>query len=313
MVAVGLVALAGVLAGCGGTTRTPAPQPTGTPSQSPSPTQSPFPSPSTTFGPVIVEGRPTRRGKRVLAPGLRAGRAGVRTPVLPIPSEESLELLPASARRALGERWGASARGELGSIPAFAELSVTLSALGAPLDLIARCHQAAIDEVDHTRRALAIAGAYQGVLIEAGAMPGLLTRRRRVGGVLAHLAAETLRDGCLLEAYAAKLMHIAATEAADPALAESLAVIAEDETGHGELSWDILAWCLEAGGPWVQARVAWTLARLPRESGRPQIEDCDPVVAAQHGWPREAYEPSHFHAHRTEVMKRAALLLREHR
>ncbi|HUQ08354.1 MAG TPA: hypothetical protein VM261_37945, partial [Kofleriaceae bacterium] len=52
--------------------------------------------------------------------------------------------LSAAERRTLAEAWLLSARMEHASIPAFAQLSLHLAALGAPSDLVERTHTAAL-------------------------------------------------------------------------------------------------------------------------------------------------------------------------
>jgi hypothetical protein len=176
-----------------------------------------------------IPGRPLRRRHRVLLPELSG--------------------TPARAD------WARTARGEHASVPAFAKVSLDLAAVGAPLDLHERVHRAALDEVDHTRRALALAG--NGVT--TGALPG----RGRLAR-LARMAVETFRDGCLGEGDAAA-EAAAATGTTDDERA-ALAVIARDEAGHAELAWAILGWCVEEGG----APVAAVLRReLRRHPGRP--------------------------------------------
>lgn len=174
----------------------------------------------------VVPGRPLRRRRRVVLPGLTG------TP-----------------QRA---DWARTARGEHASVPAFARVSLDLAAVGAPLELHERVHRAALDEVDHTRRALALAGPG----VTTGALPG---RGRTLR--LARMAVETFRDGCLGEGDAAALA--AGQTGADDEERAALAVIARDEAGHAELAWAILGWCVEAGGQPVAAVLRRELRRHP--------------------------------------------------
>src|SRR5262245_52773660 len=56
-------------------------------------------------------------------------------------------------------RWARAAQYEHASVASFARFSLELLALGAPSDLIARAHRAAIDELEHTELALGVARA----------------------------------------------------------------------------------------------------------------------------------------------------------
>ena len=48
-------------------------------------------------------------------------------------------------------------------IASFARTSLDLLALGAPADLVAETHRAALDEIEHARIAYALASAFSGV------------------------------------------------------------------------------------------------------------------------------------------------------
>jgi hypothetical protein len=246
-----------------------------------------------------VPGRPVRRGADLLLPVVREG--GTATD-LPVPDVTGLD---PRDRAALAALWTDAARGELASVPAFADLALVLSALGAPLDLVGRCAQAAVEEVDHTRRAFAIASAYSGAPVEGGPVPGLLGRR--VGqastprAALTRLAVEALRDGCLHEGHMAGAARLAADLATDRGVRESLDVVARDEAGHAVLSHDLLAWCLEAGDR--------ELAQLPTDAPATPASDGDPAVLETHGWPRQERLDALFAAHRTAVVARVEGLL----
>lgn len=284
----------------------PAP-PTASASSSADPEQSVTPSPTgSSYTGTVVCGRPMRRDGDLLVPEVRGGTADD----LPRPDVSGLD---PRDRGALAVLWTQAARGELASVPAFHDLALVLSALGAPLDLVARATQAALDEVDHTRRAFAVAGAYAGAPVEGGAVPGLLGRR--VGqastprAALTRLAVEALRDGCLHEGGMAAVARLAADGADDPALRASLDVIATDEAGHAVLSFDVLAWCLAAGDAALRSRVARELVDLP--VGGPDLPrpDADPEVLARHGWPTPYDVERVFAAHRLAVVARVEGLL----
>lgn len=164
-----------------------------------------------------------------------------------------LEGLTPWQRSVLGEAWMYSAGMEHASIPAFAKLSLKLSSLGAPSELLEDCHLAALDEVRHARRCFALARAYSGLPWSAGAIPELGQERPQPshldeGDAWSRLVRGSLLDGCLGEGLAASVAAEASARASDPVVRETLAVIAEDEGRHAELAWDIIAFALERGG-----------------------------------------------------------------
>ncbi|MEY3211949.1 MAG: hypothetical protein RIT28_2430 [Pseudomonadota bacterium] len=170
----------------------------------------------------------------------------------PRPAEALRPILPDSAveRVVAAEVWHLAARAEHASVPAFSKLSLQLVALGAPSALVEGAHRAALHEIDHARRCFALAQAYGGLPWDPGALPELQDslaappRRPELVG----LARGSLRDGCVGEGVAAMMAQALADGALDPTLTETLSGIAVDEAEHAELSWAIVAWCLQVGG-----------------------------------------------------------------
>ncbi|MCX5744969.1 MAG: hypothetical protein NT062_20975 [Proteobacteria bacterium] len=163
-------------------------------------------------------------------------------------------------RRALAATWREAAQMEHASIASFANLALRLLALGAPPELVAATHAAAIDEVAHARAAFAIALAYAGAAIGPGAFPA--AAHMSADGSIADLALETFVDGCVGETVAALEADRAADGAGDPVIVAALRAIAVDETRHAQLAWAIVAWCVRTD-PAIAARLAATLATLP--------------------------------------------------
>ena len=213
-----------------------------------------------------------------------------------------VDALEPMARAALAAAWTEIARDEHASVGAFAELSQRLLAAGAPPSLIAQCHRAAIEEVDHAQRAFGFAGAYAGRPIGPAALEMPAAGKR--DGSLPGLAAETLLDGCLGEGVAATLARVGSGRAVDPVVAEVLETIADDERGHAELAWEILRFCLDAGGAPVARRLR--AQRLPR---RMTSEALLPESLAAHGLPTRADLTETQQKTRAEVERRLATLL----
>lgn len=140
-----------------------------------------------------------------------------------------------------------TARAEYASVASFAELALQLMALGAPTTLVARCHRAALDEIDHA----AVADALDGRLEEPFApIPHLLGRRigmrcRTRRAHLARLAVASYRDGWVNERSAAARLVERASAATDPEVRAALKRVAADEGRHADLAQDIVLWCFE--------------------------------------------------------------------
>jgi hypothetical protein len=143
-------------------------------------------------------------------------------------------------------------------VPAFARVAWVLAAVGAPADLLAWCHRAALEEVDHARRCFALAAGYGGREHTVEPMPELLAGGLDVhGDPLAHLATESLRDGCLLEDFNADVAAACAAACEDASVKDLLELIAREERSHAELSWALVSWLADRGGsPTREALVA---------------------------------------------------------
>ena len=204
-----------------------------------------------TFGPMAVPGRALRDAdaRAVVAPIAKRAdwaRAGV---------ARGGATRGGAARDDDARAWLADAALEHASIASFARLALDLMAHGAPPDLIAGAHAAALDEIEHARIAFAFASERAGEPFGPGALPiaslarDLASRARD----LASLARETFTDGCIGETLAALDARDRAEAARDPRVRRALLRIARDEERHAELAWRIVAWMLRAGGAPVRA------------------------------------------------------------
>jgi hypothetical protein len=138
-------------------------------------------------------------------------------------------------------KWLAQARMEHASVAAFSTTSLRLLAHGAPPELVAGAHRAALEEIRHAQIAFALASAYAGTPLSPGGFDGASAMH---GVTLAELAIETFVDGCVGETLGAMAAaHEAETES-DPVLANLLRGIAEDEARHADLAWQIVSWCV---------------------------------------------------------------------
>lgn len=160
---------------------------------------------------------------------------------------------PARLRAVLAERWTRAARDEHASVAAFSKVSLDLMRFGAPPELLARTHQAALDEVRHAQLGFAVASAFSGRPVGPGAFP---LAELPLAQSLRELAVDAATEGCLGEGLASLLAAEGARRAVDPVLREVLATIAEDEAEHARLAWRTVAWAIEVGGAPVRRAVA---------------------------------------------------------
>ena len=138
------------------------------------------------------------------------------------------------------QAWWHAARQEHASIASFARAALELLALGAPLDLVARMHEAALDEVRHAVQSLAIARRFDArVPTTFAPLPALAPRALD----RAALAAVTLHEAACPETLATAVARAAAAACDDDDIRAVLQAIAVDEARHAALAWDIVAWC----------------------------------------------------------------------
>ena len=137
---------------------------------------------------------------------------------------------------------------ETASIYAFLELARQLEAWGAPADLVARCKDAAADEVEHAR-------IFRSLAIQEGCEPPAAHQEAAPEDLLS-VALHNATEGCVNETWAALVALYQARHADDPALREMYAGLAEDETRHGQLAWDLHDWFLTRLEPADRAVVA---------------------------------------------------------
>jgi hypothetical protein len=183
---------------------------------------------------------------------------------------------------ALGSTLAAMAHLEAASVGAFEQLAEQLAELDAPPSMLERCRAAAEDERNHARWLTMLAERHGAEVRE----PQLEAREHDRLAIAMHNAVE----GCVHEAFAALVAAVVARLGESPVLRRIYARIAQDETRHGQLAWDLHAWFMSRLSPREQEqvetaqrealaqlpeRVDW-LARLPREFG-----SISPMVARQ--------------------------------
>jgi hypothetical protein len=159
-------------------------------------------------------------------------------------------------------RWARIGLAEHASVASFGRFALELMALGAPAELIAAAHRAALDEVRHAELAFGLASAH-GDQVGPGPLPlGDL----RIRADLVGLAVATAREGCVAETLSALQMAVARDQA-EGAERVALVEIAADEARHAALAWRTVRWALSVGGEPVRSAVLRVFEEPPETLG----------------------------------------------
>jgi hypothetical protein len=182
----------------------------------------------------------------------------------------SLPTQGAARDDALAARWLREASFEHASVASFARASLQLLALGAPPELLADVHRAALDEIAHACTFLALA-------VRRGAAdhgPGpLAVEHVPLGASFEAFVVDTFLDGCVAETISGLEIRARADDGDDGDEVERAAIarIADDEERHAEIAWKMLAWGVRAGGE--RACVALTAALREIDQDEPVVRD----------------------------------------
>lgn len=136
---------------------------------------------------------------------------------------------------AYGRYWAAAAELEAASVASFRILARELGAHRAPKGLIQRALAAGTDEIRHAHAMSRLARQW-------GAIPRLRRVRRMPVRSLSEIASENLREGCVVETWGALVGHHQASAARSRTVRQIMRAIAQDETRHAALSWDVQRW-----------------------------------------------------------------------
>lgn len=135
----------------------------------------------------------------------------------------------------VGRYFAHQAHLEAGSVAAFHQLAAELDAHRAPTELVTAAKHSALDEARHARMIGRLAEQY-------GATPPRVDTTTGARRDLVELAIENAIEGCVGETFGAAVAMYQARAAADAAVRAIMVRIAEDETRHAELAWEIDAW-----------------------------------------------------------------------
>jgi hypothetical protein len=120
-------------------------------------------------------------------------------------------------------------------VVAFERLARELVSLGAPPELVESALASRDDEIRHARMTAKIAKRFGG----HPAAPEVADATQRSAF---EIAIENAVEGCVRETYGALVAHHQAAAAEDRSIASAMHSIAEDETRHAGLAWDVAAW-----------------------------------------------------------------------
>ncbi|RKG90373.1 ferritin-like domain-containing protein [Corallococcus terminator] len=136
---------------------------------------------------------------------------------------------------ALGHYFAEAAHLEAASVHAFLRLREELALHGADANLQDAARRSAVEEVMHTDVTGRIARRF-GATPQRPVVASLPLRP------LLDVALDNAVEGCVRETYGALVAHHQALHAQDSEVREAMVRIAEDETRHAGLSWDIDQW-----------------------------------------------------------------------
>ncbi|NBD12077.1 MULTISPECIES: ferritin-like domain-containing protein [Corallococcus] len=136
---------------------------------------------------------------------------------------------------ALGQYFATTAHLEAASIHAFLRLREELALHGADAGLLDAALASAVDEVAHAEMTGRLARRF-------GATPPPPSVTDVPPRPLDAVARDNAVEGCVRETFGALVAHHQALHARDAEVREALVRIAEDETRHAGLSWDIDRW-----------------------------------------------------------------------
>ena len=155
----------------------------------------------------------------------------------PVAGRKPMGLLPANQNggSCAGQYFAKMAHLEAASVVAFSHMVEELRAHGAPEELVSRAIAAIADEHRHADAIGALAHEHGARVSEVVTAP---TQMRS----LLEMAIENRREGCVRETYGALLAHYQAHASTDVSVKHAMSRIAQDETLHAALSWDLDAW-----------------------------------------------------------------------
>lgn len=135
----------------------------------------------------------------------------------------------------VGRFFAEAAHLEAASVYSFERLADELYDLGAPNELVESARVSREEEIRHARMTAKMARRFGGRPLE----PEVAEVGHRS---TLTIALENATEGCVRETFGALVAHRQASVAADESIRAMMQVIAEDETRHAGLAWDVASW-----------------------------------------------------------------------
>jgi len=250
-------------------------------------------------------GRPFRR---------RGTSRTARTEASPrwLDDEALVSSVPEALRTEIAAEWRRNGSKEHASIAAFSRLSLDLLALGAPPELLAEVQRDALDEIRHAQLCFSVARDLDGRAEGPATFPEARESSRSLPSrslALSKLAIDAIVDGVLNEGVSARILGRLSHASTHPRLAEVLRGMAADEARHAAHSWNVVAFCIDAGGTNVVHALRGALRSLPETMTAPLPEPARGGAWEAFGVQGEALESEAWlGARRHAVAKLSAML-----
>lgn len=189
-----------------------------------------------------------------------------------------------TANDALGKFFAEAAYLEAASVFAFERLEEELRTLGAPMELVDAARSSRKEEIRHARMTTKLASRFGATVAEPVVDPNVAAERRSAFDI----ALENAVEGCVRETYAAIVAHWQAQACSDRHIARVMQAIAQDETKHAALAWDVAAWLEPRLSDEERARIDAAREAAREEMRASLARDLDESVIAIAGMPRSA-------------------------
>jgi len=185
---------------------------------------------------------------------------------LPLNASDPLfeNILSEEHRTKAAEYWAKVAMMEHASVASFSRFSLELMSVGAPTELLALAHQAALDEVRHTQISLSIANQFNSTSFTPGSFPISSKVVDFEFGNMEKIATAAALEGCIEETLAAAIVFHQAEYMGDSNQKVSLRSVALDEANHAAFAWRAVQW-MASTSPEVHAAVSEVFAKRAQQ------------------------------------------------
>lgn len=138
--------------------------------------------------------------------------------------------------------WARVAMMEHASVASFSRFSLELMSVGAPPELLALAHQAALDEVRHTQISLDIANQFSSTTFTPGPFPISSKAADFAFGDMEKIASAAALEACIEETLSAVVVLYQAEHMGDANHKTALRAVALDEASHAAFAWRAVQW-----------------------------------------------------------------------